>query len=416
MSETPDGARTGKRKPWPLLLLLLAAAALGAVLLRSLRSRAAAPPGELFGNGVVEATEVDVSARVPGRVVELPLDEGDAVTKGALVARLESEELAAQVEQARGALKAAQAALAELEAGTRREELRAAEARYRAAIQAREQAQARLDLLLAGARKETIARLRAQARQAKDALELAQSDLNRMEALFKEGAVAAQQVDHARTARDTARARLRAARESLAEAEAGARPEEIEAARAALRQARSAERAAKAAWDLARAGARPETLAAARARVDQAQGALRAAEARVSYTDVYAPLDGVVTVRPAELGEVVSPGEPIVRIAALDSVWVRVYIPELDIGRVKLGQRAEVTCDSFPGRRFRGRVVEIAQEAEYTPKNVQTKQERVKLVFGVKIDVENPDRELKPGMPVDAVIMVGRTGEREARP
>lgn len=399
-----------KGKPWKVLLPLLVVAILALVFWRSLAGRNEAPHDRLFGNGTVEATEVEVSARVAGRVVELPVDEGDAVTKGALVAALESEELAAQVEQAKGALAAAEAALAEMEAGTRKEDLRMAEARYRAAAQAREQAQARLDLLLAGARAETLARLRAQVRQAREAAELAESDLRRAEALLEEGAVAAQQVDHARTARDTARAQLRVAKEALAEAEAGARPEEIQAAEAAIRQARSQERAAKAALDLARAGARAETLDAGRARVEQARAALRAAEARMSYAEVYAPTDGVVTLRAVEPGELVVPGAPIVRIAALDRVWVRVYVPELEIGRVKLGQEAEVECDSFPGRSYRGRVVEIAQEAEYTPKNVQTKEERVKLVFGVKIDVENPDRDLKPGMPVDAAILVGEAG------
>jgi HlyD family secretion protein len=109
-----------------------------------------------------------------------------------------------------------------------------------------------------------------------------------------------------------------------------------------------------------------------------------------------------------EPGELVTPGAPIVRLAALDSVWLKVYIPEPEMGRVKLGQSAQVTSDSYPDKQYAGRVIEISQEAEFTPKNVQTKEERVKQVFWVKIGVDNPDRELKPGMPADAEISVGK--------
>ena len=135
---------------------------------------------------------------------------------------------------------------------------------------------------------------------------------------------------------------------------------------------------------------------------------MKAAEIQLGYTRVAAPFDGTATVKSAELGELVMPGTPIVRLAALDSVWLRVYVPEPELGRVKFGQAAEVTSDTYPGKRYPGRVTEISQEAEFTPKNVQTREERVKLVFGVKIEVDNPNHELKPGMPADAVIHAPR--------
>jgi len=389
-----------------LALLVVAVAVAGAWKLLGTREKR--PSDRLSGNGTIEATEVDVSAKIAGKVVELHAGEGDAVQAGQLVARLDSEELQGQVDQAEAALRAAEAGLAELRAGTRSEEITRARAQYQAAAQAREQAQASLDLLRAGARKEQLEQLRAQVRQAQAALALAEADLDRAQALFEQGGVPAQQVDHARTARDTARAQVQAAQERLAEAEAGARTEEIRAAEAALRQARDQERAAKAALDLAVAGPRQETIAAARARVEQAQGALRAARAQEGYTRVVAPVGGTVVLRNVELGELVTPGLPIVRIAVLDKVWLRVYVPEREVGRVRFGQQAEVTCDSFASRKYPGKVIEIAQEAEFTPKNVQTKEERVKLVFGVKVEVENAARDLKPGMPADAVIFVGR--------
>ena len=132
------------------------------------------------------------------------------------------------------------------------------------------------------------------------------------------------------------------------------------------------------------------------------------ARTQLGYSVITAPLDGAVTLRNLEPGEYVTPGTPILRLAALDRVWLRVYVAETDLGRVKLGQRAAVSCDTYPGKTYAGRVTEIAQQAEFTPKNVQTKQERQKLVFGVRIDVENPQHELKPGMPADASIDVSR--------
>ncbi|MHB9110897.1 MAG: HlyD family secretion protein, partial [Armatimonadota bacterium] len=153
-------------------------------------------------------------------------------------------------------------------------------------------------------------------------------------------------------------------------------------------------------------GPRTQTVDAARARVEQARGALNTAQSSKGQTKIFAPADGRVTVRNAEPGELVTPGMPIVRVAQLQNVWLRVYVPEPQIGKLRLGQQADVTTDSS-ARKYSGRVTDIAEEPEFTPKNVQTKDERMKLVFGVKIAVENPDGSLKPGMPADAVIHVG---------
>jgi HlyD family secretion protein len=153
-------------------------------------------------------------------------------------------------------------------------------------------------------------------------------------------------------------------------------------------------------------GTRKEELAVDRANVRQADQSLRLSNIRLSYTTLRAPFDGVVLVRQAELGEVVSPGTPIVTLADLDHLWVRVYVPETDLGKVHWGQAVAVETDTYPGRIYRGRVSFISSEAEFTPKSVQTEKERVTLVYRVKVDVENPNRELKPGMPADAVIKI----------
>jgi len=153
-------------------------------------------------------------------------------------------------------------------------------------------------------------------------------------------------------------------------------------------------------------GTRQEELAVERANVQHANQSLRMSNIRLSYTTLRAPFDGVVLVRQAELGEVVSPGTSIVTLADLDHLWVRVYVPEPDLGKIHLDQAVEVRTDTFPDKTYRGRISFISSEAEFTPKSVQTQKERVTLVYRVKVDVENPHHELKPGMPADASIPI----------
>jgi HlyD family secretion protein len=151
-------------------------------------------------------------------------------------------------------------------------------------------------------------------------------------------------------------------------------------------------------------GTRKEELAVERANVHQADQNLHLSRIRLAYTVLRAPFDGVILTRQAELGEVVVPGTPIVTVADLDHLWVRVYVPETDLGKVHWGQAVEVRTDTYPDKIYHGRISFISSEAEFTPKSVQTEKERVTLVYRVKVDVENPNRELKPGMPADAYI------------
>jgi HlyD family secretion protein len=151
-------------------------------------------------------------------------------------------------------------------------------------------------------------------------------------------------------------------------------------------------------------GTRKEELAVEHSNVHQATENLQMSRIRLSYTALRAPFTGVVLVRQAELGEVVSPGTPIVTLADLDHLWARVYVPETDLGKVHWGQVVDVRTDTYPDRIYHGRVSFISSEAEFTPKSVQTEKERVTLVYRVKVDVENPNRELKPGMPADVDI------------
>jgi HlyD family secretion protein len=177
----------------------------------------------------------------------------------------------------------------------------------------------------------------------------------------------------------------------------GPRQEDIDQAEHALDQARAQ-------WKLVEEGPRQEDIDQARAKVQQAEASLKLAETELGYATIKSPLDGVVLSKNIERGEYVAPGTPVVTVADMVNVWLRAYVDETDLTRIKLGRLAEVTTDSFPGKVYKGRVSFISEEAEFTPKTVQTEKERVKLVYRIKIDIQNPDMELKAGMPADATI------------
>ena len=170
-------------------------------------------------------------------------------------------------------------------------------------------------------------------------------------------------------------------------------------AKTALKQSQAAELR-----DEALQAAVEESVNVAQANIKNAQESLKLAQIVLGYTALYAPFSGVILVRNAELGEDMQPGTPVFTLADLDHVWLRAYINETDIGRVRFGQAALITTDSYPGQKYIGRISMISENAEFTPKSVETHAERVTLVYRIRIDIENQSRELKPGMPADATI------------
>jgi len=182
--------------------------------------------------------------------------------------------------------------------------------------------------------------------------------------------------------------------------------QEAERAEAAYRASQARVREASERLALLRKGPRDEDIENARAQVDRAEQALALTQTRLGYATLAAPMSGVVLSENLEPGEYAAPGMPIVTIGDLENVWLRGYVNETDLGRVKFSQMVCVTTDTYPGKIYEGRLSFIASEAEFTPKSVQTTQERVKLVYRVKIDIPNPALELKPGMPADAEILL----------
>lgn len=233
--------------------------------------------------------------------------------------------------------------------------------------------QARLAKLLAGSRPQEIREAEAAVQQAEYDLQNKQINYDRIKLLYERRVIAKEAYDNAETAFKVAQAALQRASEN---------------------------------YRLVKEGPRKEDIDDARAQVEQARASLKLAETQFGYTVLYSPISGVVLVKSGEVGEVVNPGTPILTLVDIQHVWLKAYLPESDLGRVKWGQEAIVTTDLHPPKDYKGRISFISSQAEFTPKNIQTEKERVTLVYRIKVDLENPDRELKPGMPADGKILL----------
>ena len=235
-------------------------------------------------------------------------------------------------------------------------------------------AQAQLDLAIAGAREEDIQRAREQVREAKAAAQSAEADRKRMEAVFTQKSVTQKQWDDAKANAERTAAMLASAEASLAKLLAGSRKEELHMAQAA---------------------------------VDQAKARCAQLEKNIADCLIYAPMDGNVTTKNREAGEMINVGASILTLSRLDEVWLSVYIPETRLSKIKLGQKTQVKVDGDP-QFYEGRITFISSEAEFTPKNVQTPEERAKLVYRVKITLPNPKQVFKPGMPADGYLLLAQ--------
>ncbi len=322
--------RPARRRLVPLLA--------AAVLLLPACTRPVDRSGALTLSGNLEVTDAQLSFKFPGRVVERLVAEGQRVTAGQLVARLDDAEQVQEVALRRAELAATQALLAELEAGSRPQEIAAANSAVRSAEADRERTRL---------------------------------EFKRQQELLEKNAVSTREFEVAQAQLKVAEARVNEATE-----------------RATLVQE----------------GPRVETIRQARARTEQATAALALAQNRLDHTRLVAPLGGVVLSHHVEPGEFVSAGTPVATVADTAHMWVRAYINQTDLGRVRLGQKVGIRTDAAPGKTYEGVVGFIAAEAEFTPKTVQTPKERVKLVFRLKVDVANPADELKAGVPADVIV------------
>jgi HlyD family secretion protein len=325
-----------KKKIVPVVLLV----AIGLAVFFYLRNQKPKEEGIIRVSGNIEITDAALSFKIPGRVTERLVSEGKMVHKDQVAAKLDDTDLKNEVDLRNAELEEARAALKDLLAGSRPEEIGEAQA-----VLARVQSEEKHWL----------------------------QEYERQKKLYQQEVISDRELESTRVQYETSQARVVEAAKSLRLVQEGPRVEKIEQARA---------------------------------QVKRAEEAIALAQTRLEYATLTSPLDGIVLTENVEPGEYVSAGTPIVTVGKLDDVWLRGYIDETDLGRVKLGQAVRVKTDTFPGKSYDGKVSFISSESEFTPKTVQTDKERVKLVYRIKIDVANPEMQLKPGMPADGEILL----------
>ncbi len=337
-------------------------------------------------SGFIEADEIRLGSRVGGRVAEVRAEEGQTVKKGDTLIRLEPFDLLAEQKRVAATLAAREADYQRVKSGLRKEEVAQAQARY-------EQLQAALDEQVAGPRKEEIDAAKANLRVAEAQQRLAQENFRRVSQLAGTNATTQEELDRSTESLAVAEGAVAAQQEALNLLQAGTREEVVRAARAQAEDARLAA-------ELAKQGFRAEEIKRAEAARDAAQAALEAIDQRIDELIIRSPVDGVVEALDLQPGDLAGAAAPVLSIMDVGHLWVRAYVPEnrLDL---KLGQKIEIAVDSFPGKRFAGELTFISRQAEFTPSNVQTPEERVKQVFRIKVELREGLDQLRPGMAAD---------------
>ena len=301
----------------------------------------------LFYSGTIETTQANLSFQVPGRVAQVNVQEGQSVTKDQIIAELDRAEFESRYAQAKANLDRAQ--------------------------KTKQQLETVLDISRKTLPSE-VARATANVKSVKDTLKDAEKNYKRFEDLFRNGVITEKE-------RDTMKLNYDVAKSRLAESES------------VLKLAQG---------NLTRIDAAKQDIEVATAQINSISASLNQASIQLAYTQLKSPIDGIITSRNIEPGETVNSGREVITVSDLSRVDLKIFVDETEIGKVKPGQKVDVKVDTFPGKTYTGTVSFISPEGEFTPKIIQTKKERVKLVYLVKVSIANPNFELKSGMPADA--------------
>jgi multidrug resistance efflux pump len=340
--------------------------------------------------GVVEIQEVRLGSKVGGRVAEVKIKEGEEAEAGDLLLVFDAPELEAQIAQQQARVEQAEADAQKARNGARQQEIDAAWAATLSAYAAWQKAEN-------GFRTEEVKQARDELTADEGDLKLAQEDFDRQEQLAKTNSGKKADYDVARATLNRARARRQAAQAKLDLYLAGTREEEKRQAAADFARAWSN-------FDVLAAGNRYEDIAAAEGRAAEARGRLRELEANYAERFVKAPGKVRVEVVAVRKGDIVAPNQPVLRVLSAADKWVKIYVPETLLGKVRLGRDVELTVDSDPDKRFHGKVIQIASISEFTPRNVQSVDERKHQVFGVKVQVDDPEGVFKSGMAAEVLL------------
>ena len=353
----------------------------------------AAPKDALIISGIIEADDIHVGSKVGGRVLKVVAKEGQTVKEGETLVLLEPREFDASLAEAQATFRQVEAKYSLLTAGFRREEIEQADA-------AAKQAQAELDQLVSGPRQQVIDQAAADWMAARAQVENARKFLKRMEDLSQRELIAKQEYDDAQVKAGETEHRMKSARERYDLLLAGTRQEEIERARQ-----RVAETHAK--LRHLRGGYRKEEIAQAKSEMEAARARVDLIRAQLYETVIRAPVDALVESLDLERGDLVAAGKPVVTLLRTGSLWVRAYLPEARLGLARPGLKVTVRVDSFPDRDFTGVIRRIHRQGEITPRNLQSREERLLQMFQTEVVIDDPDHELRPGMNADVAIPKG---------
>lgn len=345
---------------------------------------------EAVFSGTIETREIRVGSKIGGRVEAVLVEEGQEVTAGQAIVRFDVAELRAQQAQAEARIEQQQARLERLLRGARPEEKAQASA-------ATATAQATLESIKTWPRPEEVEQARAAVAAAEADLNNATVAFQRAERLRTSGDISQQEFDSARFRLENVRARRDAEKKRLDLLLNGSRKEDIRAAEERFRQAQQAEK-------LVLAGARTEEIADARAQLAEAQARLEQIKVQLAEGEVKASAAATVEVLSVRPGDLLTPNQTVARLLEKDQIYVRVFIPEPQLGLIKVGQKAKIKVDTFSDRLFDGVIDQINSQGEFTPRNVQSRDERNHQVFGVKVRIDNREGKLKPGMAADVTL------------
>ena len=355
--------------------------------------------GELYYSGTIEATQTHLSFQTGGRLLRVNVKEGQVVVKDQILAELDPAEFRSRLEQAKANLEKSVKNQEQAESLLKVYEktLPAEVARAEAGVRA---LKSQVDDLKAGSRTQEIAQAEQGMQSAAYVMEDAKKNATRYENLYKKGLVSDKEWDAVRLRYDVARREYERSKETLDLAKEGSRVQTIRTAEARVAEGEALLKQAQS--NLTRIEAAKKDVEAARSVVAAARATLDQMAIQLDYTQLKAPGTGIITSRSIEPGEVVTPGREVLTLSNLETVDLKIFVDETEIGKVKPGQKADVRVDTFPDKRFSGTVSFISPEGEFTPKIIQTRKERVKLVYLVKVSIPNPALELKSGMPADA--------------
>jgi HlyD family secretion protein len=352
-------------------------------------------------SGSIELTQVNIAFKTGGRLTELYVDEGDAVRRGQMIARLDQDQLKSQRDREVASLSSVQANLAEAQSS-----LKYHEAATAADLDLREaeinSANSKLLELKNGARPQEIEEAQDAVAAAQAEYDRAKDDWDRAQTLYSNEDISTSQRDQSRHRFEAAGANLKQAKDHAGLITAGPRGEVIAQADAQLSRAKAQLKLGEA--NRIETERRGQEVAVRKAEIKRARAQIAMIDTQFADTVATSPIDGVVMVKAANKGEILAPGTSVVTIGDIAHPWLRAYIGEKDLGRVRLGAKLKVTTDAYPGKIYVGRLTYISPEAEFTPKQIQTSEERVKLVYRIKVEIDNPQHELKSNMPAEAEI------------